>query len=114
MKRSSQSSHNTNEILEALAESIFEIDSHYKKVQKLKNLLLANQKAPPSHPGGSYANRYKQTHKKNTMSMRNLSDFRPIIEKTEPFKIFDKVVYTEPDESAIFIQNKKFPIFLNK
>lgn len=103
MKRTSQSIH-SNEILEALAESILEIDSQYQKVQKLKKLLIAQNKPSVSPVPNSYASRYKLSHKKNTMSMRNLPEPSSLLPKSASKEC---LIEKKPGKDELFIYSKE-------
>lgn len=103
MKRTSQSIH-SNELLEALTESILEIDSQYQKVQQLKRLLIAQNKPAVSQIPNSYAAKYLVTHKKNTMSMKNLPEpSSPLLKSASKECLIEKKI--EKDE--LFIHTKE-------
>jgi hypothetical protein len=107
MKKSLDLQSYPKEILEALAESIFEIDSQYKKVQKLKEMLFSNQKEVPQASTNSYSNKYKLAHKKNTMSMKNFKDIGNSMKKSNSIKSISRVLQSEPDESEVFLSRKE-------
>ena len=116
MKRTSKSIHTSNDILEALSESLFEINTQFNKVQQLKCLLEDNNRkhTPPLRSQGSYAAKYKETTNKHTKSMKSLPDALFQFARRTPSKpelneksqIYNYQVLEE-EETEYFIKGKE-------
>ena len=74
MKTHSKLTYSASDILEALTESLSEIDTQFKKVKQLKSLLEGSSRklTSPHKFQGSYAEKYKKTDRKHTSSMSTL------------------------------------------
>ena len=111
MKIHSKSIPKSTEILEALSESLSEIDSHFKKVELLKSMLEQSSSNYTPQYQNSYAAKYKKRETGHTTSLKTLPEVIKDHRKTSskpnskilPFKTF---TISEDEETEYLIQEK--------